>query len=129
MPRVAGATGKQQAGARVLDSCSAQTDPCPGQEVRLDCSLVGSWHRPGPPALLGLAELARLRGQAWPAVCPGLSASREGGGSCNDGEEGCCLADRERELWRPSQMSGLGLGSVLGVCVRGPGVLRVSMLP
>lgn len=32
------------------------------------------------------------------------------------GEEGRCLADRERELWRPSQMSGLGLGSVLGVC-------------
>lgn len=40
------------------------------------------------------------------------------------GEEGRCLADRERELWKPGQMSGLGLGSV-----RGPGVLRVGMLP
>lgn len=40
------------------------------------------------------------------------------------GEEGRCLADRERELWKPGQMSGLGLGSV-----RGPGVLRVSVLP
>lgn len=44
-----------------------------------DRGLSGSWHRLGPPAPPGLAELARLRGQAGPAVCPGLSASREGG--------------------------------------------------
>lgn len=73
-------------------------------------SLVGSWHRPEPPALLGLAELARLRGQAWPAVCPGLSASKEGGGSCNDGGGGA-LPGRSRAgvvEARPDVRSGLG---------------------
>jgi hypothetical protein len=32
------------------------------------------------------------------------------------GEEGRRLADRERELQRTSQMSGLGLGSAQGAC-------------
>lgn len=70
--------------------------PCPGQEVtwaRWTGGHLGPLDRgelapPGAPSS-GLAELARLRGQAWPAVCLGLSASREGAGSCNDGGEPC----------------------------------------
>lgn len=89
---------------------------------------MGSWHRPGPPALLGLAELARLRGQAWPAVCPGLSASREGGGSCNDGGGGVLPGRSGAGVVEAQPDVRSGLGECVG-SVRGPGVLRVSMLP
>lgn len=69
-----------QAGRR--GGCAGRK-PARGRRSAGDRSLEGTWHRLGPPALPGLAEPARLRGPARPAVCPGLPASREGAGSWN----------------------------------------------
>lgn len=69
-----------QAGRR--GGCAGRK-PARGRRSAGDRSLEGTWHRLGPPALPGLAELARLRGPARPAVCPGLPARREGAGSWN----------------------------------------------
>lgn len=69
-----------QAGRR--EGCTGRK-PARGRRSAGDWSLEGTWHRLGSPALPGLAELARLRGPARPAVCPGLPASREGAGSWN----------------------------------------------
>lgn len=87
-----------------------------GRRAAGDRWLAGSWHRLGPPAPPGLAELARLRGQAGPAVCPGLSASREGvlaAGRAGEGpapEEGRRLADRKRSCGGPARCQGWAWG-------------------
>lgn len=68
-----------------------------------------------------MAGLARLRGQARPAVCLGLPASREGAGSWTRGGGpgaggGAPPGSSRAGERRPSQMSGLGLGSAERAC-------------
>lgn len=82
-----------------------RSEPCPGQEVSPGLALEGSWHRLRPPALRGLAELARLLGPAGSAVCLGLSASREGAGSWN-GRGGLCA--EEGPAWQIASGSNGG---------------------
>jgi hypothetical protein len=108
----------------------------PGAGGRWDRSLQGSLTRPPPPppptttprppdpglpALPGLAELMRLRGKAWPAVCPGLSASREGAGSCNDGGGGPPPGRSRAGVAEDQPDVRSGLGECAGSVRRPPG--------
>lgn len=90
-----------------------------------------------PPQLWrpGLAGLARLQGQALPAVCPDLPASGEGAGSWTGGggpgAGGRAPPGSSRAgVRRPSQMSGVWAGGTrrerAEAGVRGPGEVAQS---
>lgn len=122
LPERAGQAGRREEGARAGSLTRAG-----GQSGTARSRGAGTlWG----PQLSGLAELARLRGQAWPAVCPGLSASREGAGSCNGGGGPCAGGGTPPGRSRagaaeaqPDVRSGLGEygGSVRRPGVQGPG--------
>lgn len=98
-------------------------DPCPGTR---SAGLLARGTTLGPQLCWAWqswrgcgGRLGRLSAWACLPAGRGLAAGKAGEGPAL--EEGLCLADRERELRRPSQMSGLGLGSAQGA-FGGPGV-------
>lgn len=101
----AGRAGRRGARAGTLPRAGGQ----PGTGAR------GELAPPEAPSSAGFGRAGAAAGAGWAGCLPGLVCQQGGGWQLErQGRAllggGARLADREREQWRPSQMSGLGLG-------------------
>lgn len=90
-------------------------EACPGQEVSRGLVARGDLAPLGAPGSAGLGRAGAAAGAGWAGCLPGLACQQGGGWQLEPQGRalrggGARLADLERALWRPSQMSGLGLG-------------------